>query len=101
MAEEFAVNVMVLVPLPITAGAEQVTPVGKSEQAGVTVPVKPPFAVTVSVTVPILPLATVTVDGFRDSVKSAPFVPGGASFQADGALTRLATLTEPSPVARS
>ena len=101
MADEVAVNVMVLVPLPITAGPEQVTPVGKSEHAGITVPVNPPFAVTVSVTVPVAPLATVTAAELRDSEKSAPFVPGGASFQADGALTRLATLTEPSPVAKS
>ena len=37
MAEEVAVNVIVLVPLPMTAGPAQVTPVGRSEHAGVTV----------------------------------------------------------------
>ena len=98
MAEELAVNVMVLVPLPITAGPEQVTPEGKSEQAGVTVPVKPPFAVTVSVTVPVLPLETVTVEGLSDKLKSAPPV---VLVHADGAFTRFATLTEPRPVAAS
>ena len=98
MAEEVAVNVIVLVPLPITVGPEQVTPEGKPEHAGVTVPVKPPFAVTVSVTVPVLPLATVTVEGLMDKLKSAPPV---ELAHADGALTRFATLTEPRPVARS
>ena len=97
MAEEAAVMVIVLEPLPITAVPEQVTPEGKSEQAGVTVPVKPPFAVTVSVTVPIPPLETVTVEGLSDREKSAPPV---VFFQAD-AFTRFATLTEPRPVAKS
>lgn len=98
MAEELAVNVMVLLPLPITAGPEQVTPEGKSEQVGVTVPAKPPFAATVSVTVPVAPLATVTVEGLIDKLKSAPPV---ELVHADGAFTRLATLTEPRPVAKS
>jgi hypothetical protein len=98
MAEELAVRVIVLDPPPITAGPEQVTPVGKAEQEGVTVPVKPPSAVTVRVTVPVLPLATVTAEGLTDRVKSAPLV---ELVQTEGAFTRFAMLTEPRPVAES
>ena len=98
MAEEVAVIVIVLVPLPITAGPEQVTPEGRSEHAGVTVPVKPPFAVTVRVTVPVPPLATETLEGLSDREKPAPAV---GLVHTDGAFTRFATLTEPRPVAKS
>src|ERR1700691_3655360 len=95
------VKVTVLVPLPVTDGAEQVTPDGRSEQASVTTPVKPFSAVTVTDAVPMPPAVLIVggVDGsVSDKVKSTPCVEV-AVFQTVGALTRLATFIDPRPVA--
>jgi hypothetical protein len=93
------VKVMVVVPLPVTAEPEHVTRSGRAEHVGVTVPVKPPSAATVNVTVPCAPgLATVTVGELKDSVKSP------LAFVVEvhtAAFTKLAAFTDPRPVAKS
>jgi hypothetical protein len=100
LPEAAVAKVMVVVPLPVTAEPVHVTRVGRAEQVGVTVPVKPPSAATVNVTVPGAPgPVTVTVGELKDSVKSPLAVV--VEVHTAGAFTRLAAFTDPRPVAKS
>jgi hypothetical protein len=72
-AVEAAVKVRMLVVVAGLVPIATVTPVGRVELASVTLPVNPFRSVTVTVLVPVLPGATVTVEGEAASVK--PGVP--------------------------
>ena len=108
-APEVPVMVTVTVPVAAAADAERVnalvvavevglkealTPPGKPDAERVTFPEKPLKEVTVMVLPLELPCTTVTLEGEAVSPKSEAAVPGQA-------LTRLATLMEPMPEAKS
>lgn len=67
--EVLAASVSTCVPTADPAAKEAVTPPGRPLAARVTLPEKPPTAVTVIVLVPLLPWATETLVGDADSVK--------------------------------
>jgi len=69
VAELLAARVSVLVVVVLAGLTEAVTPFGRPEGAKLTLPVKPFWAFTVIVLVPLLPRATPKAPGLADSVK--------------------------------
>ena len=69
MAVELAVNVTALVDVVGLVPKVAVTPEGNPEADKVTLPVKPPEGVTVTVLLPLVPCVTVKLEGEAESVK--------------------------------
>lgn len=70
VAARLAVSVSMLVPVAGFVPNPAVTPLGRPDAASVTLPVKPLAGVTVIVLVPLAPCATLKVVGLAESVKS-------------------------------
>lgn len=70
VAVELAVNVRTLVEVVGLVPNEAVTPEGRAEFESVTLPVKPPVGVTVTVEEPLPPCVTLTLLGEADNEKS-------------------------------
>ena len=104
--------VMLMVAVPVAAAAdvarvsklvlvvglvakEAVTPLGRPDAESVTLPENPLAGVTAMVVFPEPPWVTVTLEGEAEIVKS------GTGAEPGQLLTRLATLMEPIPVAKS
>jgi len=69
VAVELAVNVTELVDVVGLVPKLAVTPEGNPEADNVTLPVKPPDGVTVTVLLPLLPCTTVKLEGEAERVK--------------------------------
>ena len=76
VAVELAVKVTTLLPVVGFVPKLAVTPLGRADVESVTLPVKPPDGVTVTVELPLLPCATVKLLGEADSEKFGPDTTG-------------------------
>ena len=76
VAVELAVKVTTLLPVVGFVPKLAVTPLGRADVESVTLPVKPPDGVTVTVELPLLPCATVKLLGEADNEKFGPETTG-------------------------
>lgn len=76
VAVELAVKVTTLLPVVGFVPKLAVTPLGSADVESVTLPVKPPLGVTVTVELPLLPCVTVKLLGEADNEKFGPDTTG-------------------------
>ena len=81
VAVELALKVTTLVDVVGLVPKVAVTPEGNPEADKVTLPVKPPEGVTVTVLFPLVPCVTVKLEGEAESVKLGDCVPAGGNTQ--------------------
>ncbi len=99
-AEADAVRVMGIAPADETAPKEAVTPVGRPEAIRLTLPAKPPAAVTATATVAVPPWRRLTAEGAGESVKEgAATIVTAIGAEADRVPELPVTITVAGPVA--